>query len=174
MDPEELLLKLKEFNFDALREISRAASSKSDRYIQISWEFLRTAGKDGTHVVSGFCKTIAEYLKNVIGAPRTEDLIFEMWKDLSNQGRENICYDVLSEPTILSTDIAQRLFFHPATTAREKRSILANLFDTRDRRPVQHATFAQMIDDLVAHAPAGAAEMTHALISDIKREMRLE
>jgi hypothetical protein len=174
MFQHELLDRLLKFDPTALDELARCQSVNARECAETAWAFLIAAGENGRHVVGGFCRRAVESLKAVVGQAELEALLEQQWQSLSSQARENVCYDVLSYPDLLSTDFAIRLFRLPRTTLSDRFNIITNLTQTMMDRGIDKRIILGLLQELPSYANAEERQRTADFIEGIRDDLEFQ
>lgn len=142
---------------DHLRKVGRLAP---DQATTLAFAFLRESSANGRHVWGDFRARVLQALADLIGRASVEDRLSSEWSSFMEESRLDLVYDMLGDPMVLSTSMAERLFFHPATTRQCKGNVLDGLLQSRERRNLDERYFFGLLDKLASQAtPANRDEV---------------
>jgi hypothetical protein len=146
----DLLLASDPQGIDQLR---RAGQAAPDQAALLAFAFFRESTANGRHIWGGFRNQVLQTLMDLIGSSSAEDQLLSEWQSFPEEARLDFVYDVISgDPWVVSTPLAERLFFHSASSTQCKGNILDSLLQSRDRRNLDESYFFGLLDKLAADA----------------------
>jgi hypothetical protein len=144
----------------AIEQLCEIAKESPDLATSLVFDFLRRSSENGRYIWGGFRKKVIHLLIDSIGRTRVEQQLVSAWVSFPEESRLDFAYDVIGDSDTLSNAVAERLFFHEATSAQCKGDILDGLLQTRERRNLGERYFYGLLKELSSKAtPANRDEV---------------